>query len=51
MKIIIDADAVPRKVLAICKKAAAAFSIKPLPLLLSQSYFITWLRRFLITTM
>lgn len=28
MKIVIDADAVPRKVLAICKKAAADFSIK-----------------------
>ncbi len=28
MKIIIDADAVPRKALAICKKAAADFSIK-----------------------
>jgi uncharacterized protein YaiI (UPF0178 family) len=28
MKVIIDADAVPRKVLAICKKAAADFSIK-----------------------
>jgi uncharacterized protein YbbK (DUF523 family) len=43
MKIIIDADAVPRKVLAICKKAAVAFSRKNERILMTRDLRRTYI--------